>query len=308
MSGVCAVARWQDPRVDRRIGGSLARLGLTEPWAESTVVELGWWSGDRPAIGAEPIMWALARSPDPDLALRSLERLFAAVPDRQALGAALRVEPGLRGRLIAVLGSSTALGDHLVAHPDRWHRLRDDVPGSRPDPTAGMLAAVGADPDAPPAGAAGGGGATLAGAEAVEALRTAYRDEILLLAASDVGAVGEPELPVLDIEEVTARLSDLAAAALRAALAVAVAEVGPDAGRLAVIAMGKCGGCELNYVSDVDVVFVAERADPPTTKLASRLMRIAGEACFDVDANLRPEGRQGALVRTLDGHVTYYRR
>ena len=72
--------------------------------------------------------------------------------------------------------------------------------------------------------------------------------------------------------------------------------------------MGKCGGRELNYVSDVDVVFVAEPADAATTRLAGRMMRVAGEACFEVDANLRPEGRQGALVRTLDGHVAYYKR
>ncbi len=293
--------------MDRRIGGSLARLGLTEPRAESTLVELGWWSGDGPAVGAEPIMWALARSPDPDLALRTLERLFAAAPDGKALNIALRAEAGLRGRLVALLGSSTALGDHLVTHPDRWHRLRSRAQTPGADPTPGLLAAVGADPDAPPAGAVGGGAATVTGADAVDALRTAYRDEILVLAAADVGAVGEPDLPVFDIEDVTARLSDLAAAALRAALAVAVAEV-PDAGRLAVIAMGKCGGHELNYVSDVDVVFVAEPADPATTKLASRVMRIAGEACFEVDANLRPEGRQGALVRTLDGHMSYYKR
>ena len=45
-----------------------------------------------------------------------------------------------------------------------------------------------------------------------------------------------------------------------------------------------------------------------TTRLATRMMRIAGEACFQVDANLRPAGRQGALVRTLDGHISYYKR
>ncbi|OJY38386.1 bifunctional [glutamine synthetase] adenylyltransferase/[glutamine synthetase]-adenylyl-L-tyrosine phosphorylase [Pseudonocardia sp. 73-21] len=286
--------------MDRRIGGSLARLGLTESWAEQTLIDLGWWSGDRPTLGSEPIMWALARSPDPDLALRTVERLFAAVADRQELSGALRTDMGLRGRLLALLGSSTALGDHLVTHPDRWHRLRESA---RPpaDPTATMLAAVGADPDSPSA-------ATLTGSEAVEALGTAYRDKMLLLAAADLAAVGEPELPVLEVDEVTARLSDLAAAALRAALAVAMAEAGSDCGRLAIIAMGKCGGRELNYVSDVDVVFVAEPADQATTKLAARVMRIAGEACFEVDANLRPEGRQGALVRTLDGHVSYYKR
>lgn len=293
--------------MDRRIGGSLARLGLTEPWAEQTLSDLGWWSGDRPALGAEPIMWALARSPDPDLALRTIERLFDAVSDRRTLNAALRSDLGLRGRLIALLGSSTALGDHLVTHPDRWHRLRESARPSA-DPTATLLAAVGADPDAPPAGSTGGASATLTGAEAIEALRTAYRDEMLVLAAADLGAVGEPELPVLEVDEVTARLSDLAAAALRASLAVASAEVGPDAGRLAIIAMGKCGGYELNYVSDVDVVFVAEPADQATSKLAGRVMQVAGEACFEVDANLRPEGRQGALVRTLDGHVSYYKR
>ncbi|WP_219413393.1 bifunctional [glutamine synthetase] adenylyltransferase/[glutamine synthetase]-adenylyl-L-tyrosine phosphorylase [Pseudonocardia nigra] len=288
-----------------RTGTSPARLGLTESWAEDTLTELGWWDGDRPAEGAEPIMWALARSPDPDLALRAVERLMHAAPDRPALDAALRTDTVLRGRLLALLGSSTALGDHLVTHPDRWQRLTGDP--TRP-PTAVLLAAVGADPDAPPPGAPGGAAATVTGSEAIAALRTAYRDELVVLAGADLAAVAEPELPVVDVEDVTAQLADLAAAALRAALAVAVAEAGGEPGRLAVIAMGKCGGHELNYVSDVDVVFVAEPADQATTRLASRMMRIAGEACFEVDANLRPEGRQGALVRTLEGHVAYYKR
>ena len=296
-----------------RTATSLARLGLTEPWAEPTLTALGWWSGDGPVEGAEPIMWALARSPDPDLALRSVERLVEGLTDRAAFDAALRADAVLRGRLLALLGSSTALADHLVAHPDRWHRLTGDLD---PDPAgypAVLLRAVDADPAAPPPGAAQGGRAGITGPEAVLALRTAYRDELLVLAASDLAAVGEPTLPVLDVDTVAARLADLAAAALQAALAVAAAEVLPaepdgDDGRLAVIAMGKCGGHELNYVSDVDVVFVAEPADTRTSRLAGRMMQVAGEACFEVDANLRPEGRQGELVRTLDGHVSYYRR
>jgi [glutamine synthetase] adenylyltransferase / [glutamine synthetase]-adenylyl-L-tyrosine phosphorylase len=297
----------QDRRVTRT-GTSLARLGLTEPWAEATVTELGWWAGDRPVDDAAPVMWALARSPDPDQALRSAERLLQAAPDAAELQAALRSDVVLRGRLLALLGSSSALADHLVTHPDRWHRLTASAPPPGTGATEALLKAVGADPDGPAAGAPGGCVAAVTGSAAVAALRTAYRDELLVLAAADLAAVGEPELPVLDFETVTGQLSDLAAAALQAALAVAVAEVGADAGRLAVIAMGKCGGCELNYVSDVDVVFVAEPADQRTTRLASRLMRIAGEACFQVDANLRPEGRQGALVRTLDGHIAYYKR
>ncbi|MCO1656933.1 bifunctional [glutamine synthetase] adenylyltransferase/[glutamine synthetase]-adenylyl-L-tyrosine phosphorylase [Pseudonocardia sp. S2-4] len=294
---------------DRRPRVSLARLGFTAEWAEATLTELGWWSGDGPSEGAEEVMWALARSPDPDLALRTVERLFENVPDRRELDTALRADVGLRGRLLALLGSSTALGDHLVTHPDRWRRLVGS-PGKEvpPDPATALLTAVGADPDGPPAGAAGGSPAALTGPEAVAALRTAYHDELMVLAADDMAAVGERDLPVLDVADVAARLADLAAAALRAALAVALAEVEGDPGRLAVIAMGKCGGRELNYVSDVDVVFVADPADPATTRLATRLMRVAGEACFEVDANLRPEGRQGALVRTLEGHVAYYER
>jgi glutamate-ammonia-ligase adenylyltransferase len=296
-----------------RTGTSLARLGLTEPWVEATLDELGWWAGDKPADGAEEIMWALARSPDPDLALRTVERLVHAVSDRKEFEAALRSDAGLRGRLFALLGSSSALGDHLVTHPDRWNRLVTDAPDVGHDPRAALLRAVGADPDAPPAGSPGGAAATVTGSEAISALRTAYRDELLVLAAADLAAVGEPDLPVLAMEDVAAELADLAAAALQAALAVAVADAGDaessdSGGRLAVIAMGKTGGHELNYVSDVDVVFVAEPADQAQTRLASRVMRIAGEACFQVDANLRPEGRQGALVRTLDGHVSYYKR
>ncbi|MFD5540653.1 bifunctional [glutamine synthetase] adenylyltransferase/[glutamine synthetase]-adenylyl-L-tyrosine phosphorylase, partial [Streptomyces sp. NPDC127079] len=91
--------------------------------------------------------------------------------------------------------------------------------------------------------------------------------------------------------------------------------------RLAVIAMGKCGGHELNYVSDVDVIFVGEAAGEAdeakalrsATKLASHMMRICSETTVEgsiwpVDANLRPEGRNGPLVRTLSSHLAYYQR
>jgi len=299
---------------DRSGGTSLARLGLVEHWTAPTLEKLGWWSGDGPVAGAEEIMWALARSPDPHLALRTVERLADAASTWSAIDAELRTDVGLRARLFALMGSSTALGDHLVAHPDRWTLLADtpdrqDPPPDRARRTANLLRAVGADPDATPAGAPGGSAAALTGSDAVTALRTAYRDELLGLAGADLAAVGDASLPVMEVDDVAAQLADLALAALHAALAVAVAENEPEPdARLAVIAMGKTGGYELNYVSDVDVVFVAEPADATATRIASRMMRVAGEACFEIDANLRPEGRQGALVRTLEGHATYYRR
>ena len=92
--------------------------------------------------------------------------------------------------------------------------------------------------------------------------------------------------------------------------------------RLAVVAMGKCGGHELNYVSDVDVIFVHEpagRSRRPdaalkvATQLASHLMRICSEqtgegTIWPVDAALRPEGKAGPLTRTLASHQGYYER
>ncbi len=143
-----------------------------------------------------------------------------------------------------------------------------------------------------------------------------YRRILLRLAARDLAHhVG--------VDDAAAEISDLAAATLEAALAIARARVARphDAARLAVIAMGKCGGHELNYVSDVDVIFVYEprstgSADDGTalraaTQLASHLMRICSDhtregTIWPVDANLRPEGSQGPLVRTLASHRGYY--
>ena len=84
--------------------------------------------------------------------------------------------------------------------------------------------------------------------------------------------------------------------------------------------MGKCGGRELNYVSDVDVIFVAEpladadeaAAIRAATELASSMMRACSDhtaegTIWPVDAALRPEGRSGRLVRTVASHVAYYR-
>jgi [glutamine synthetase] adenylyltransferase / [glutamine synthetase]-adenylyl-L-tyrosine phosphorylase len=292
----------------RRAGFSLARLGLTDDGAAEILTKLGWWSRGRVRQDAGNSLWALSRAPDPNLALRTLGRLArAAGPEWNELDATLRREPGLRGRLLGLLGSSTALGDHLVAHPSRWHILVSDgvlAPGWAERAQQRLLAAVGVDP-------ADQGAASRTGVEAQRALRDTYRDLIAELAAADLAAVVEHSLPVLPFEQVTGALADLAIGVLRAALAVAGTEVMPGGPlpRLAVIGMGKCGGAELNYVSDVDVIFVADSEDElsAATKLAAAMMRLAS-ACFEVDAALRPEGKAGALVRTLDGHLSYYRR
>src|SRR5260370_18370537 len=110
-----------------------------------------------------------------------------------------------------------------------------------------MLLAVGASPRlAEPA-------ASHQAAEPVAALAAAYRRRLLHLAARDMTAV-------VSVEEVVEELADIAAAVLEAALAVARSELAPGSApcRLAVVAMGTCGAPELNYATDVDVIFVAE--------------------------------------------------
>jgi len=267
------------------------RLGLVDPGARASLTQLGW---DTP--GHVELLWSLSRAPDADAALKAMVRLAESLgPDFDELAAALLADRGLRGRLFGVLGSSLALGDHLVAHPQSWKLLAGSVRLPSADELRTVFCAC-ADENAGPA--------------VSSALRKLYRDRLLVLAALDTAPTVENE-PVLAFPAVGAHLSDLADAALAASLQIAVATVctdGVEAPRLAVIAMGKCGARELNYVSDVDIIFVGAEADSVTTRVAGEMMRFASDTFFEVDAALRPEGKAGQLVRTLDSHIAYYQR
>ena len=277
--------------------GNLLRLGFQD--SDAAAVSLG-QLGD----AAEPLLALLGRTADPDAALSGLLRLRDVVEDPDALTDALVDDEGTAMRLLCVLGASEALADHLVRHPEHWRELTDPVLGStRPAAWAmreSLLAAVTGKPDA----------------EAVDALRVEYRRLLLRLAARDL-------THHLGVDDAAAELSDLAAGTLEAALAVARQRVGPDAAlaRLAVLAMGKCGGHELNYVSDVDVIYAYAPVDgaddsvalKAATQLASNLMRVCSDhtgegTIWPVDANLRPEGKAGPLVRTIASHRGYYER
>ncbi|MEV5571219.1 bifunctional [glutamine synthetase] adenylyltransferase/[glutamine synthetase]-adenylyl-L-tyrosine phosphorylase [Spirillospora sp. NPDC052269] len=362
----------RDRRPSPSLPTRLARLGFDDPaGAERLLAEAG------PAVTAE-LLDDLGATPDPDLALRGLLALLTGaerVGEAAALATALATDPIVRERLLAVLGVSSALADHLARHPSHWRALRPSSDDPEPPPDAPpdadhpkpgeaaraankveqgestrteqgaqgesirteqgaqgeggayaarvdalargvgaaaraeFLSAVGADPEADEPVARDASTRTLV------ALRVAYRRRVLMLAGRDLTGV-------LDVAEVAAALADLASAALAAGLAIARAEVpGHDACRLAVIGMGKCGGRELNYVSDVDVIFVAEaRGEHPedaalrtATRLAAATMRACSAstpegALWEVDAALRPEGKAGPLVRTLASHRAYYER
>ncbi|RPK86000.1 MULTISPECIES: bifunctional [glutamine synthetase] adenylyltransferase/[glutamine synthetase]-adenylyl-L-tyrosine phosphorylase [Streptomyces] len=274
----------------------LLRHGFTDPSAAEQLLGLDALA----SVRSDPVLLeALGATADPDLALRGLVRIVeaGAADERQVLLDTLVTAKPLRDRLLGVLGASEALGDHLARHPRDWKALVTyeaiDLHPGVAEFERGLADAV--DPDS---------------------LRVAYRRCLLTLAARDVCGT-------TDLAQTAAELADLATATLRAALAIARTAVPEDAAqcRLAVVAMGKCGGRELNYVSDVDVIFVGEARDgvdetkamQAATRMAAHLMRICSETTaegtiWEVDANLRPEGRNGPLVRTLSSHLAYYQR
>jgi glutamate-ammonia-ligase adenylyltransferase len=123
-------------------------------------------------------------------------------------------------------------------------------------------------------------------------LARSKRLELLRIAARDL-------LGLDTLEWVGAALADLAQGVLEGAVALA------GGGPVAVIGMGKLGGRELNYASDVDILFVTGAT--PDEDLARRVLQIGGQS-FRLDADLRPEGRAGPLTRSLDGYRAYWDR
>ena len=108
--------------------GRLVRLGFADPLVSATALtEAGFWlEGGAADEDSAAVVQSLSETPDPDLAAAALGRLLLALRRPEELRSRLRSEAGLRQRLLGVLGTSIALGDHLAAFPDDWHVLADD--------------------------------------------------------------------------------------------------------------------------------------------------------------------------------------
>ncbi|WP_347042436.1 bifunctional [glutamine synthetase] adenylyltransferase/[glutamine synthetase]-adenylyl-L-tyrosine phosphorylase [Brachybacterium nesterenkovii] len=299
--------------------GSLARLGFGRTdRAQRFLADPALDGLDRAGVEA------IGRTADPDEALIGLLRWAESARQADETGAARLLadvgEEGTAGsRLVTLLGASVALGDFLTRHPDRIVALEGEADGldaATAEVRRRLLRAVGADPDAEIPVAAGDG------RSGRDALRIAYHERLVQIAVADLDA---PD-PTAVQPAVSEALADLADAALDAALAVARTSVeGHEDVRLAVLAMGKTGARELNYISDVDVIHVAEPRpgadggsvdEEALIATASSLARELARVCSDrtaegslwqVDANLRPEGKDGPLARTLDSCRRYYR-
>ena len=182
----------------------------------------------------------------------------------------------------ALRAASRSLADFLDRDTGAASLLTvsDALPG--PDGYEALLSAAGAEQGTP-------------------GIRLEKRRRLLEIAARDVA--GE-----IDVAEVGRALADLASASLRAVLELAAAP-----SDLAVIGMGKLGGRELNYSSDIDLVFVSGEDVEAAKKSADVLLKELGGVtpegqAYRIDLNLRPEGRSGPLVRSLEATIEYYKR
>ena len=232
---------------------------------------------------------ALERSADPDLARAALARLLEADP---GLAELLLADGRLRDGLVALACASRALTLALARDPRvvRWLAS----PGRlEPELDVGALWDPGQDtPAAPPPGAT---------PDDLDGLRRYKRAHLVRIALRDL-------LGLADLSTVGRELAALAEVCLAHALALA----GPT-GPIAVIGMGKLGGAELNYASDVDVLFVHEGPQAEAERTARRVLAVMAEPTeegivFRTDAELRPEGRAGALSRSIDGYRAWWER
>ena len=274
---------------------------------------------DIPDERCAELLSALAHACDPDMALSNFVDIVNAMQSSQRDLEHVIPDNDALKRLVTVLGVSDAMGKFMRFKPQLVEAAAVDNCNSHlfnhAQLRARLLKAVGADPDEPAMPVA-----SKDLAEAATALRSSYRNQLAAIIAQDAVA----DDPTSIQPTISRELSDLADAALEGALAIARHETeGSEHVRFTIIGMGKLGAQELNYVSDVDLIYVVEPADKDVdhqtlirvgTKMGTMLQRVcqsaimgvAEQPLWQIDGGLRPEGKDGALVRVLSSHKNYY--
>ncbi|MCS7237548.1 MAG: bifunctional [glutamate--ammonia ligase]-adenylyl-L-tyrosine phosphorylase/[glutamate--ammonia-ligase] adenylyltransferase [Thermoguttaceae bacterium] len=293
----------------------LLRLGLTDlarGYANLLALRRHGLTPDLLAVVYEQLAAALPSCPDPDMALNNLERFVARARNPLSLGALFERDPDTLPILIRIFSTSQYLSDILAAEPESFELVRasQGMPYPRQVLVDDILAEV---------------SALESEASVLSALRRFKRREILRIAYGDI---------VCDqsIHTVTAQISYLAEAILEAALYAAYRRLSQHYGaprladgnraRFVILGMGKLGGVELNYSSDLDLIFFYE--DEGHTDGLRRLSnaeffeQLAGEVirllttptplgvAYRVDMRLRPEGKEGPLAMSIPAALWYY--
>lgn len=255
---------------------------------------------------------AAADLADPDMALNSLERFLLAARSPLAMAAFFERDPQALADLLVILNSSQHLSDQLCSDPESYDLLRmtDGRPVAREVLVDELLTSVRSLSNE---------------ADVLRVLRQFKRRETLRIAYGDL----VKELPV---SQVTRQISYVADAVVEAALDFAIRNVqgkrrrasGYEAQqpRFVVLALGKLGGLELNYSSDIDLVFLYQPVEVPgsdqateaqdfCSRVSQQLIRLLSEAtdlgfAYRVDMRLRPEGRQGPICTSVEHAAAYY--
>jgi [glutamine synthetase] adenylyltransferase / [glutamine synthetase]-adenylyl-L-tyrosine phosphorylase len=263
---------------------------------------------------------ALKLSPDPDRALNSFARWFASLGSAYTYLQILLAHPVALDLFCVITGSSQYFADLLARHPEYLEIIAN--PGVR----GGTRTAAHFQREV-----AGLIGAIIRPELKGDALRRWKAREMLRIGVRDLAGMA-------DMPSTAREFSNLADACVQQALEISLATVprihsvghgapgGPPSLPFAVIGMGKLGGQELNYSSDIDLMFVTGddlpadlvlengrtiEANAWLTRLGESLIKVlSGETAeghvFRVDMRLRPEGRFGALVRSLSSYRAYY--
>jgi glutamate-ammonia-ligase adenylyltransferase len=282
--------------------GALASGDLTEHLlllARRPDDPLGSVTRERDPAFTRVIIESLADSADPEQASSLLATFFSRLATPGVYVRPLAEEPRTARSLCTLLGASEFLGQSLTAHPD----LVDQIVYAHGVPTAAVAAAQ-LDEEV----------AALQPEESLDvdsfvgALRRAKRRVTFEVGLADLAG----ELVTRDAGRALAALAD---ATLQQVCRFVLRESGADLrGSLAVIAMGKLGGREIGYGSDLDVVFVYDADDDEAperfARVAQRVLRLVASphgagAGYELDTRLRPSGNQGMLVVPVDAFARY---
>jgi glutamate-ammonia-ligase adenylyltransferase len=256
----------------------------------------------------------LPRCPDPDMALNNFERFLATAAGALQLPSLLEPRSRSLETLLQLLSASQFFSDLLVAHPDYIDMLR--IPLRRSPSQKEMQDQLQAEVDA-----------AFEDSAVLRAFRRFRQRQTLRIGANDI-------IRDRPLEEITRDISRVADASLEVALHTALRNVSQRFGqpctaagkpaRAVILAFGKLGGEELNYSSDIDLMFLYDEDGTTRGRRLASISneefygRVVGEVvrflsahteqgqAYRVDLRLRPEGVRGPLARSLASTVSYY--
>lgn len=312
---------------------SLIRAGFARPdFAREAIVNICENCMNH-AVGPQQFLEYVSRCADPDASLVALQNIVQAQPQTIADIASMSTISSMNcplASLMQVLGASSAMGMFMRTHPDLIKAASYDPDHlfsmTLDERCADLLCAIQAYKATVVSSENNASNTiyltSLGFAQAVSALRARYREHVAAIMAADLASADPVEVQ----PDISRKLSDAADAVLEAALAVARGQVtGSSACRFAIIAMGKLGAQEINYVSDIDLIYVVEPADSGNKQNQDAALRVGAsiamvlqKVCqstvvgslepplWQIDTALRPEGKDGPLVRSLESHREYY--